>query len=182
MLIWIWYFFSTNILRTDNMSIELIHRVMNLYILGFSKKKKLTTFYENKSTSKFDMKSLSLWIVPFQWSPSEFSSPVTWITVIWLFSPFYIFKRKFRPLWNTGYKQKKKLRQKLISGLTNFAKVVEELEHWQDFERKKSRLFIIRNVVKLKIAIIQFQLAYCSTPLCNTTMHLRKCWHVQKAT
>lgn len=31
-------FFSTNILRTDNMSIELIHRVMNLYILGFSQK------------------------------------------------------------------------------------------------------------------------------------------------
>lgn len=128
------------------------------------------------------MKSLSqwLWIVSFQWSPSEFSSPVTWITVIRLFSPFYIFKRKFRPLWNTGYTQKK-LRQKLISGLTNFAKVVEELEHWQDFERKKSHLYIIQNVVKLKIVIIQFQLAYCSTSVCNTTMHLRKCWHVQKA-
>lgn len=62
----------------------------------------------------------------------------------------------------------KKLRQKLISGLTNFAKVVEELEHWQDFDRKKSHLFIIRNVVKLKIVIIQFQLAYCSTPVGNT--------------
>lgn len=31
-------FFSTNILRTDNMSIELIHRVMSLYMLGFSQK------------------------------------------------------------------------------------------------------------------------------------------------